>query len=238
MRGAPASLDALEASVWLTAAHDAIENLAGGYGQYLDDNHWEELGSLFAAQGERDSAGGGFIRTPARIASFSRQRYGPYNPARTFANMHMRTQPVIHVSADGTKGQIRTRLLQMAVSAPPAPNAPPSTRPSAWAGGLFVTGMYEDDLVFEDGRWRIKRADIDHLIYAPYKTGWVGIAEGAGRAMTPSLASVAGITFDAPGAGDTHPAYPKLGHMWFHYQNPVTRRNPPYLMPKYVLPEP
>ncbi len=89
-----ASLAEVEKSVFIAAAYDSIENLAGGYGQYLDDNHWEELGLIFANQGERDSAGGGFIRTPARIGSFSRQRYGPYNPKRNAPNMHRRNKPV------------------------------------------------------------------------------------------------------------------------------------------------
>jgi ketosteroid isomerase-like protein len=220
-----------EQSLFVAAAYDAIENLAGGYGQYLDDNHWEELGQIFAAQGERDSSGGGFIRTPARIASFSRQRYGPYNPHRTSQNMHMRTQPVIDISSDGKKGQIRTRLLQFVIG--PAEGKGPFREP------MIVTGMYEDDVVFEDGLWRIKRADIDHLLYThSYQDGWTHIAEGEGAKRGPSLASVAGVKFDAPGAGDTEPSFPRLPHMWFHYRNPVSGREPPYLMPKYPLPQP
>lgn len=224
-RPANVSLAQAETALAVAAGYDAVENLAGGYGSYLDDNHWDELGAIFAAQGERDSAGGGFIRTPARIASFSRERYGPYNPARTGGNMHMRTQPVIHVAPDARTAQIRTRLFQMTIPAPDSPRPP-----------MFVTGMYEDDVVFQDGAWKIKRADIDHLVYAPYATGWTRVPEGFGRQMTPPLR--AGVTFDAPGAGDTHPAFPKLPHMWFHYRNPVSGRAPPYLMPKYPLPEP
>jgi hypothetical protein len=225
---AGARLEQAEAQVHAAAGYDAVENLAGGYGQYLDDNHWEELGSIFAAQGERDSAGGGFIRTPARIASFSRKRYGPYNEHRSFANMHIRTQPVIHISADGLKAQDRTRLFQIVI----APSS--ATR----GGAMFVSGMYEDDVVFEDGRWRIKRADIDHLIYMPYKTGWTGVKEGVGARTTPSMGAVAGEKFDAWDTGDINPAYPRLPHMWFHYVNPVSGRAPKYLMPKYILPEP
>jgi hypothetical protein len=219
-----------ESGVHAAAAFDAIENLAGGYGQYLDDNHWEELGSLFAAQGERDSAGGGFIRTPARIASFSRKRYGPYNEHRTFANMHIRTQPVIDISADGMKGQDRTRLFQIVIA--------PTNATTGRSGAMFVSGMYEDDLVFEDGVWKMKRADVDHLIYMPYKTGWTGVKEGSAGRSTPGMGAVAGEKFDAMNTGDINPAYPRLPHMWFHYRNPVSGRVPPYLMPKYILPEP
>jgi len=216
----------------IAAGADSAENLTSAYGQYIDDSHWDELGSIFAAQGERDSAGGGFIRTPARIASYSRKRYGSYNPHRKFANLHNLTQPVVHVSKDGQRAQIRVRLLQTAI----AVRRP--TGEGSWAGGpMIVTGMYEDDIVYEDGVWKIKRADIDHLIYAPYDTGWTQISEDMGRRMTPSLSSVADEPFDAPGAGDLHPAFPNVPHMWFHYQNPVSGRNPPYLMPKYVVPE-
>lgn len=222
------SVAQVAAQLHAAGGFDAVENLAGGYGQYLDDNQWEDLASLFAAQGERDSAGGGFIRTPARIGSFSRRRYGAYNPHRTFANMHIRTQPVIHISADGLKAQDRTRLFQIVIS------PVNGTR----GGPMFVSGMYEDDIVFEDGRWRIRRADIDHLIYMPYKTGWTGIKDGAGARSAPALGAVAGEKFDAMNTGDLHASYPRVPHMWFHYRNPVSGRNPPYLMPKYILPEP
>jgi hypothetical protein len=214
------------------AGADSAENLTGAYGQYLDDSHWDELGSIFAAQGERDSAGGGFIRTPARIASYSRLRYGSYNPHRTFANMHMLTQPVVHVAADGTKAQIRVRLLQTAIVA---------RRPGGKGfarGPMFITGMYEDDIVFEDGAWKIQRADIDHLIYAPYETGWTRVPDNDGAGTSPSFGAAAGEPFDAFNTGDINPAFPRVPHMWFHYRNPVSGRNPPYLMPKYVLPAP
>jgi len=230
------SLTATQARAMLHAAggYDSAENLTGAYGQYLDDSHWNELASIFAAQGERDSAGGGFIRTPARIASYSRKRYGDYNPERQFLVMHMLTQPVVHVSADGMKSQIRTRLFQTVV----APVKEDGTPVTPGRGPMFVTGMYENDIVFEDGAWKIKRADIDHLIYAPYKTGWKEIPEDFGKRMTPSLDSVSDEPFDAPSAGDLYAAFPRVPHMWFHYRNPVSGRSPPYLMPKYVLPQP
>jgi hypothetical protein len=225
-----------QAQGWLhaTSGVDSIENLAGAYGQYLDDSHWEELASIFAEQGERDSAGGGFIRTPARIASFSRARYGSYNPHRTSTQMHMRNQPVIHVSEDGLTGQNRTRLFQVSVVPVGEDGKPASPR----GGPMFITGMYEDDILFENGQWKIKRADIDHLIYAPYKTGWTQVPEGSGAGSAPAMGIVARTKFDAYNTGDMHSAFPRVPHMWFHYRNPVTGRVPPYLMPKYMLPEP
>jgi hypothetical protein len=226
------SLGEAETRLQRAAAYDSAENLTAAYGQYLDDSHWEELASIFAAQGERDSAGGGFIRTPERIASFSRRRYGPYNQQRTAINMHMLTQPVVHVSNDGTTAQVRSRLFQTVIP----PQATPEGAPPRSA--MIVTGMYEDDLVFEDGAWKIKRADIDHLIYAPYAAGWTKIADDAGARSAPPLGAVAQEPFDAMNTGDINPAFPRVPHMWFHYVNPVSGRVPRYLMPKYVLPEP
>ncbi len=142
---AKVSLSEARARLHAAAGVDSSENLTSGYGQYLDDNQWEELGSLFAAQGERDSAGGGFIRTPARIASFSRKRYGAYNPKRTFANMHMLTQPVVHVSEDGPEGT------NPRAAGPDGNRLHRSKAPPPGRGAMFVTGIYEDDIVFEDG---------------------------------------------------------------------------------------
>jgi hypothetical protein len=112
-----------EAQLSATAATDSAENLTGAYGQYLDDNHWEELGSIFAAQGERDSAAAG---SSARRRGSPRSRAGA--TGRTIRsvraiNMHMLTQPVVHVSADGTTAQIRSRLFQAVI--------PPQRRPRA-----------------------------------------------------------------------------------------------------------
>ena len=218
--------------LWAAAAQDAIENLAGAYGQYLDDGQWDDLAYEFAAQGERDSAGGGFIRTPARIASISKSRYGSYNPHRSLTSMHIRTQPVIDVGADGRTAQERTRLFQLFTG-------PADTPPAKHSTGMIMTGSYEDDIVFENGEWKFKRVDLDHLLYTlDYAHGWTRIPEGTGKLLDPPLGAIAGIKFDSPGMGDTYPPFPKVGHMWFHYRNPVSGRAPQYLMPKYELPEP
>jgi hypothetical protein len=73
---------------------------------------------------------------------------------------------------------------------------------------MIVTGMYEDDMVFEDGAWKIKRADIDHLIYAPYATGWTKVADSAGARSAPPLGAVANEPFDAMNTGDINPGVP------------------------------
>ncbi len=130
--------------------------------------------------------------------------------------MHIRTQPVIDISADGMKGQDRTRLFQIVIA--------PTNAQTGRTGAMFISGMYEDDLVFEDGVWKMKRADIDHLINMPYKTGWTGIKERDGTKGTPSMGAVAGEKFDAWDTGDINPAYPRVPHMWFHYRNPVSGR--------------
>jgi len=114
--------------------------------------------------------------------------------------------------------------------------APPAANGASRA--MIVTGMYEDDVIFEDGAWKYKRADIDHLLYAPYASGWTHVRDGSGSRSAPPLGAVANEPFDAMNTGDVNPAFPKVPHMWFHYRNPVSGRVPPYLMPKYILPEP
>ncbi len=221
-----------QAALWAAAAHDAIENLAGAYGQYLDDGRWEDLGAIFTADGLRDSAGGGFIRGPAKIASISRSRYGGYNPKRGFTSMHIRAQPVITIAADGRSAMERTRLFQFLIG-------PEKMPPGKYESGMLMTGSYEDDVAVEDGVWRFRRVDLDHLLYTlDYRHGWTRIPEGTGKLLDPPLGAIAGIKFDAPGLGDTYPPFPKVGHMWFHYRNPVSGREPEYLMPKRPLPEP
>jgi len=225
-----ARIDNASLALERSRAWDAIENISSALNNYLDDFQWDAYADLMAVDAWKPRADGFYIGRDHIYRSIAQAYMAGPSPTsvRDTIREHIRTQPVIHISADGMKGQDRTRLFQIVI-------APTSC---ARGGAMFVSGMYEDDIVFEDGVWKIRRADIDHLIYMPYKTGWTGIKEGAGTRAAPPMGAVAGEKYDAWDTGDIGAAYPKLPHMWFHYVNPVSGRTPRYLMPKYVLPEP
>jgi hypothetical protein len=202
------------------AARDAIENISSALGNYIDDFQWEELGRMFSAKGRREAPGVGFYVGPERITRMQQIRYGPMKSPRAFIPIHARTQPVVTVAADGRTATLRTRLLQFNTSR----NAP----------GSMMAGIYEDEFLFENGRWAISSIEIDHTLQTvDYDHGWTGIAEGTGQRMTPPMAPLLrDYPPDAPLVGEMFAPYPAPGLMWFHYANPVSGRRPPYMTPK------
>lgn len=152
---------------------------------------------------------------------------------RTSIPIHWRTQPVIHVAQDGRSASIRSRLFQAGSS---------RTRPSGLNGG-----MYNDQVVLEDGVWKLWSVNIDEFFFQSvnYEGGWSAAKDPAPAAATRPAAQNAQDTYppDIPltklgerergfrgGDGPTI-AWPSILPMYFHYKNPVSGRMPPYYWP-------
>jgi hypothetical protein len=218
----PQRLDAAERDARAAIAYDATENLSAAFGNYVDDFQWDDLGQLFAARGEREAPGVGTYITPARISLMQTTRYGPMRTPRTSIPVHLRTQPVIHVSADGRSAKARMRLLQF--------------NSSLRGSGTIMTGMYEDEVVLEDGAWKLGVIEIDHILRTTtYKDGWAKVPDSAGRGSAPPAGALfAKLPPDRPLVGEPFATFPAVGRMWFHYRNPVSGRSPPLMTPKPV----
>src|SRR6185503_3004909 len=102
--------------------------------------------------------------------------------------LHWRTQPVILVASDGRSASIRSRLLQPGSS---------RTRSSGIGGG-----MYHDQVVLEDGIWRLWSVTIDeHYYSSAYEGGWsTATAAAPGGRATAAAPGGRGAT-PAPGVG-------------------------------------
>jgi hypothetical protein len=142
---------------------------------------------------------------------------------------------VILVADDGRSASIRSRLLQAGSS---------RTRGSGLNGG-----MYNDQVVLEDGVWKLWSVNIDEFFYqsVSYEGGWSAAKDPAPTAQAPRPAAQSAPADlyppDIPlttlgerekgfrgGPGDTI-AWPSILPMWFHYKNPVSGRVPPYYWP-------
>jgi len=218
---AAAPLDAARArsQIEAAAATIAIDNASNAFGNYIDDFEWKDLSLVFTRDGLREAPGVGFYRGPARIEKMEEVRYGPRKSPRTFIPIHARIQPVIHVSADGTSAKLRTRLLQFN---------------SSVSGASMMGGMYEDEAKMEDGVWRLSFVDIDHYLQTrSYKDAWTNIPEGLGHRMIPRADGLLkDFPPDTPLLGEIYAPYPTVGLMWFHYDNPVSGREPDFKTPK------
>jgi len=114
---------------------------------------------------------------------------------------HMQFQPVIHVSADGTHANLRSRALSMMGN---------FDRNATW-----MAGTYENEFEKIGGRWKFVRDQQVNTYFAPYETGWKDLAQRAPPGITDSNPPdrPPSMNFDL---------YPKNFLVPFHYANPVT----------------
>jgi SnoaL-like protein len=175
------SLDAriteAERRLAVSKAWDGAENMSSAYGDYLDDLDYGQLGKLFAVKGNKEVPFSGFYVGRQRIIERDATSPPPGSRPRTTLPLHWRTQPVIFVAGDGRSASIRSRLLQPGSS---------RTRSSGIGGG-----MYHDQVVLEDGIWRLWSVTIDeHYYSSAYEGGWspasAATAAPRGRGAAPA----------------------------------------------------
>jgi hypothetical protein len=223
----------------VSKAWDAAENLSAAYGDYLDDLDFGPLAAIFAVEGNKEIPFTGFYVTRDSIAARDQSRgvvaQSSEARPRTLLPLHLRTQPVIHVADDGRSAAIRTRLFQ-----------PQSSRTRALG---FASGIYNDQVVLEDGIWRFWSVAIDEHYFqsAGYEGGWSGV-EPADPASLQRRGGATSSDYppDIPltdlgerergfrGGTGTTLAWPSILPMWFHYRNPVSGRLPEHYWPDCV----
>jgi hypothetical protein len=207
-----ARLDEIDQRLARAIAYDATENISTAYGYYIDGFEWDNMADLFSRDGWKELSYIGTYVGRERIRQSVKMRYGNRN-GRTrggsFA-MHQKTQPVIHVSADGKSAKIRLRLLQL-------------------GGNTWLTGVYENQTVNEDGVFKISAMDLDYVWLASYHPGWGKVAEGDSRRFAPTTPPA--LAPDRPLRGVQFAPFPKIAETGFHYKNPVSGREPPLLLP-------
>ena len=144
----------------ISKAWDGAENMASAYGDYLDDLDFGGLAKLFALKGHKEIPFSGFYVGRESIAKRDATSPPPGSRPRAMLPLHWLTQPVVLVAADGRSASIRTRLFQ-----------PASSRTRAMG---FGGGMYHNQVVLEDGVWKLWSVTIDeHYFSSPtYEGGW------------------------------------------------------------------
>ena len=222
----------------VSKAWDGAENVSAAYGEYLDDLDFGPLAAIFAEQGNKEIPFTGFYVTRKSIAARDQSRGAQAQTEprpRTSLALHLRTQPVIHVAADGRSAAIRTRLFQ-----------PGASRTRAQG---FGAGMYNDQVVLENGVWRFWSVAIDEHYFssAGYAGGWSKVEpvdpavlqrqSGATSADYPPdipLTDLGEREVGFRGGPGTTVAWPSILPMWFHYRNPVSGRVPERYWPDCV----
>ena len=205
-------LKATELSIERSKAYHAAENLSTAYGYYIDEFAWDETADIFSRDGWKELSYVGTYVGRERIRQSLKVRY-PNGKSPNFLTLHQVVQPVIHVSADGRSAKMRARLFQM---------GGPSGGEGSW-----ISGIYENTAVSEDGTFKISGMDLDYVWTAPSRGGWVRVK------APPAVPQVAMKDFppDRPLRGSIAAPFPALYTVAFHYRNPVSGRVPPVLLP-------
>lgn len=194
-----AQVRALELKLSRLRAVDEVENLQSAYGYYADMSMQDATSALFTENSTLEILGRGVFLGSDRIYEYMR-RLGAPTDGRLFT--HMQLQPVITVSADGTRASIRARLFEMF--------------------GIhnnqaqLAEGTYENRFVLENGKWKYQGLNGYQTFYTDYDQGW-------GKHSVPLMNYFPGYPSDLPHSIEYEP-YPGVFVPPFHYRNPVTGR--------------
>jgi hypothetical protein len=216
---APTTVTALEAlltsterSMQRSKAYHASENLATAYGFYIDDFKWDETADIFSRNGWKELSYVGTYVGRERIRQSLKLRY-PNPKSSDVLTLHQIVQPVIHVSADGRTSQIRVRAFQLGGRA---------------TEGSWISAIYENTAVDEDGTWKLSGMDLDYVWNAPSRGGWAHVTAPP---AAPDVTMMKALPPDRPLRGPSVAPFPKVQPVPFHYKNPVSGRVPPLLLP-------
>lgn len=214
-----------------SAAVDGAENVSNAYGYLLDDRQCSGIGTLHANDGHKLSPFAGYYRTPGRISEACRTVYASNstNTTRLSLRSHWRPQPVAIASQDGRSVAFRARLLQPVTSN---------------KGGGFNGAMYHDQMVLENGRWKLWSVTIDehYWLTTSWEDGWIKpnqTVPDQSKLLTKlppdlTLKDVGDRESTFFGGSGDPISWPEIQRMWFAYRNPVSGRVPQYYWPGCV----
>jgi hypothetical protein len=145
-----------------------IDNLQSAYGYYSEKSLWPDIAALFTEDGVLEIDGTHSNKGHDGVLAFLKAS-GPEGPQKGVLNSQLQLQPVIHVAADGRTAKIRSRLLQLTRDARGRP--------------MWGAGVYENDLVKENGTWKFKRLHLYRTWKVYYKSGWASPSSDEGQIL-------------------------------------------------------
>jgi hypothetical protein len=196
-------LQALESRLARLEDREEVERLQYMYGFYIDNRMWPEMAALFCEEAPSIEIGrrGRYVGKE-RVLRFLVEVLGSgrWGLLKNELINHIQLQPVITLADDGRSACMRSRAIVQGSS-------PPGGDKLLWAEGI-----YENEYVKEDGRWKIR-----HLGWVPtFYAEMPGFDSAVFQSGPPSEA----FPPDQPSA----PADAALGRSFlpFHYRHPFT----------------
>ena len=193
----------LEAKVRELQDIEEIKKLQHIYGYYLDNRLGDQIIDLFSDDTELVDIGGVYLGKEGVKKVFKRFGGGPI-PGEM--QLHAMEQPVIDVDPDGRTAKGRWRIIWSRTQ-----------KIEGELKALWAQGLYENEYIKENGKWKFKKLVLWINYRTPYEDGWVKTPI-AGRGNTMELPEE--IRPDKP---STVPGpYPSTDFLPFHYKNPIT----------------
>jgi hypothetical protein len=205
-----------ERQLAIAEARDGAENISNAYGYFIDEFQWDNMADVFSKEGWKELSYIGTYVGRERIRQSVKMRYGEGGRTGKSMTLHQKTQPVVHVAADGQSARIRERLFQIN-SVTDAP-------------GSYIGGIYENEIVKEEGVWKIAGMDLDYVWTSTYEKGWAKAEAADSRRFAPTANQPLSVPPDRPLRGPAVAPFPNIVDIPFHYRNPVTGRTPPALL--------
>ena len=181
--------------------HREIERLQYAYGFFIDNRMFREMADLFADEGAWIEIGGrGRYYGKERIHRFLHDVLGDgrWGLARDEVINHVQQQLLITVDADRQHARARARAEVQGNSPPGTPHF------------LFADGIYENEYVREDGKWKIQGITVAMTFYAALEREKVWFPSAP-----PSI--------DMPPDAPSQPVVEALGRQFnpFHFRHPI-----------------
>lgn len=152
--GNAASSDTLASRVQALEDEKEVKEVLVKYGEFLDARDYRSYAGLFASDGVW-SGGFGTYTGPAAIEAMLEKNMGTHEAGFINKdNFHLNTTMVVHVNGD--KATARSRYLFITRSEDNKPT-------------VALAGRYVDELVRENGAWKIKTRKSHGVI--PYRDG-------------------------------------------------------------------
>jgi len=197
-------LATLEREVQRLEDTKAIKRLQRAYGYYLDAGLTDEITALFSDDATVEIGQSGVYVGRDSITEYYRYVLdGAAGPGRL--NNHMIIQGVVNLADDGMTANGRWRaFMQLGEHGESA---------------IWGDGPYENEYVKEDGTWKFSKVHWYATVIAPYDPGW---HEASMALPGPSDE----LPPDRPPT-EVYQSYPSAHLPPYHYDNPVSGREPP-----------
>lgn len=195
-------LRALREQLGVLQDKDAIRELQYTYGYFIDNRMFREMADLFANQGAWMEIGNrGRYLGKERIHAFLHEVLGNgrWGLLRDEVINHVQQQMIITIDADRQHARARSRAQVQGNSPPDTPHF------------LLADGVYENEYVREDGRWKILGITVTMTYYASLVRDRISFPT-----MPPSEA--------LPPDAASQPVNADLGRQFnsFHFRHPMT----------------